>query len=387
MKKQLKDFCTFYNGTGFPIKYQGNSKDKYPFYKVGDISKNVQNGYKILTCCDNFISDEIVKTIRGTIVPEGSIVFAKIGEAVKLNRRAITSSSCLVDNNVIAIKPDEKQIDLDYFYYFMKSIDMAQYSNSTTVPSVKKSVLELIDLDVPTFEEQIKRKSILNSITDSINIKNKILNELNKAIQSEFVEMFGEPIVENGKPFSECFEMNPKKTEITNWADDLEVSFLSMSCISENGDINTSVIKKYSEVKKGFTYFRENDVLFAKITPCMENGKGGIAKKLRNGVGFGSTEFHVLRPIDNVSNPYWIYYLTSFNSFRTFAEKKMTGSAGQKRVPVSFFDIVKVNLPSIELQERFAAFVQQIDKSKFVVKQQIADLQELLDSKMQEYFS
>ena len=187
MKKQIKEFCTFYNGTGFPIKYQGNSSDKYPFYKVGDISKNVQNGNKILINCDNYISDEIAKTIHGTIIPERTIVFAKIGEAVKLNRRAITNSSCLVDNNVIALKPDEDQIDLDYFYYFMKSVDMAKYSNSTTVPSIKKSVLETIYLDIPDFKDQIKRKNCLNSLTNAINIKKEVLSYLDKAIQSEFI--------------------------------------------------------------------------------------------------------------------------------------------------------------------------------------------------------
>jgi len=88
----------------------------------------------------------------------------------------------------------------------------------------------------------------------------------------------------------------------------------------------------------------------------------------------------------NISNPYWIYYLTSFKEFRNFAEKKMTGSAGQKRIPVSAFNQILVNLPTMDLQNKFAAFVQQIDKSKFVVKQQISDLQEFLDSKMQEYF-
>ena len=194
--------------------------------------------------------------------------------------------------------------------------------------------------------------------------------------------MFGDPILDTGNPFSECFELNPKKTEKQNWSDDLEISFLPMSCVSEHGDVDTSIIKHYSEVKKGFTYFRDNDVLFAKITPCMENGKGGIATKLRNGVGFGSSEFHVLRPINLISNSYWIYYLTTFKSFRKYAEKKMTGSAGQKRVPVSFFDNIYVNLPPLTLQNQFAAFVQQIDKSKFIVKQQIADLQELLDSKI-----
>ena len=183
--------------------------------------------------------------------------------------------------------------------------------------------------------------------------------------------MFGEPLVDNGKPFSECISINPKKTEKKDWTSELEVSFIPMTSVGEHGEITTSETRIYYKVKSGFTYFSENDVLFAKITPCMENGKSAIAKDLKNFIGFGSTEFHVLRPIKNISNPYWIYYLTSFKEFRNFAEKKMTGSAGQKRVPVSAFNQILVNLPTMDLQNKFAAFVQQIDKSKFVLQQQL----------------
>ena len=179
--------------------------------------------------------------------------------------------------------------------------------------------------------------------------------------------MFGEPLSdEYTTPFSQACVFNPKKTEKKDWADDLLVSFVPMPLVSEHGEIQTNNIKPYSEVKKGFTYFRENDVLFAKITPCMENGKGAVAVNLQNGIGFGSTEFHVFRPIENISNSYWLYYLMAIDSFRIMAEKKMTGSSGQKRVPISFFENLKVNLPPISLQNEFAEFVKLIDKSKFV---------------------
>ena len=87
---------------------------------------------------------------------------------------------------------------------------------------------------------------------------------------------------------------------------DIDYSFVAMPSVSEDGRIDASIERPYSEVCKGFTYFAENDVLFAKITPCMENGKGGVAKGLKNGAGFGSTEFHVLRPIKGASDPYWL---------------------------------------------------------------------------------
>lgn len=162
----------------------------------------------------------------------------------------------------------------------------------------------------------------------------------------------------------ECCELNPKRPRDID--DELLVSFVPMPAVSEDGKIDCSDIKPYKEVRKGFTYFAENDVLFAKITPCMENGKGAVAKGLEGGIGSGSTEFHVLRPIAGKSNPYWLYILTMFESFRVGARKVMTGTGGQLRVPIGYLNDYPITLPPIDLQDRFEEFVHQSDKSKFV---------------------
>ena len=176
----------------------------------------------------------------------------------------------------------------------------------------------------------------------------------------------GEDIFGDGlKLLKDVCQINPKKDNYIANIKDFLVSFVPMSAVSESGEIDTTIIKCYDEVKKGFTSFIEDDVLFAKITPCMENGKGAIAKKLKNSVGFGSTEFHVLRPLKDKSNSAWIYYLTSFSHFRKEAEIKMTGSAGQRRVPASFLENYKIALPPLELQNKFANFVRGTDKSKY----------------------
>ena len=124
-------------------------------------------------------------------------------------------------------------------------------------------------------------------------------------------------------------DINP---QIQGIDDDTEISFVPMSSVSEDGKIDTLDIRKYGNVKKGYMVFQENDVLFAKITPCMENGKGAIARSLKNGIGCGSSEFYVLRPNKESVLSEWIYYLTSWGWFRKEAEKHMTGSAGQRRV-------------------------------------------------------
>lgn len=188
------------------------------------------------------------------------------------------------------------------------------------------------------------------------------------SFKSQFIEMFGE-IGKDEKGWGlttlgKCCELNPKRPKDID--DTVMVSFVPMPAVSDNGKIDCSKIKPYRDVRKGFTYFAENDVIFAKITPCMENGKGAIAQGLAGGIGSGSTEFHILRPIIGKSNPYWLYVITKFKGFRDGAKKVMTGTGGQLRVPIGFLRDYPVSLPPIELQNQFERFVQQVDKSKLI---------------------
>jgi type I restriction enzyme S subunit len=113
-----------------------------------------------------------------------------------------------------------------------------------------------------------------------------------------------------------------------------DVTFVGMQDVTETAKINNMHKVKYSEVKSGFTYFERNDVLVAKITPCFENGKGGYADVIDTQVGFGSTEFHVLRARDDVDSKY-LFYFTNTVRFRSELESEMVGSAGHRRVPFS----------------------------------------------------
>lgn len=187
--------------------------------------------------------------------------------------------------------------------------------------------------------------------------------------KSQFIEMFGNPLASVQKyqirSLFDCCEINPRRPLLNILDSDL-VSFVPMSSVNENGFLQDLVDEEYGKVKKGFTYFENNDVLFAKITPCMENGKGAIAHSLTNGIGMGSTEFHVLRPIKNISNPYWLLCLTRMPIFRDMAAKNMSGTGGQKRVGSEYMSNFKVGLPPIDLQIKFAELYQQADKSKYI---------------------
>ncbi len=158
---------------------------------------------------------------------------------------------------------------------------------------------------------------------------------------------------------SEIAEINPK-LPFQNINDETEVSFIPMKLVAEECNIvQLTQFRKYGEVKKGFTSFTNGDVIFAKITPCMENGKGAVVRDLRNSIGFGSTEFHVSRPKSNVL-PEFIFYFLVQQTFRRLAESNMTGSVGQKRVPTQFFRDFEIPLPPLVEQQRIVAKLEEL---------------------------
>ncbi len=150
-------------------------------------------------------------------------------------------------------------------------------------------------------------------------------------------------------------ETNPTKSELILPLDTL-VSFVPMEAIGENGELQLESTKAISEVSAGYTYFKENDVVIAKITPCFENGKGAIAKDLKEGIAFGTTELHVLRAEKEVL-PKFLYLLTTSRVFRKIGESEMYGAGGQKRVPENFIKNFYIALPPLPEQLAIAAFL------------------------------
>ena len=293
-----------------------------------------------------------------------------------LNKVVLPDRAGYATSEMLPLKPDEKIIIRDYLAYFLRSPHFVNYINEKTsgakMPRANTADLKAYEIDCPSIVKQKRIVSQIDSISRIIQARQQQLTSLDDLIKARFVEMFGLPGTDvkgwGLTPLGNCCELNPKKGKDDRLVDGLEISFVPMPAVSENGAINASETKLYEEVKSGFTYFIENDVLFAKITPCMENGKGAVAVGLHNEIGFGSTEFHVLRPLLGMSDPFWIYSLTSFESFRKDAAANMTGSAGQRRVPASFLERYKVALPPLELQKQFADFTLQVDKSKVVEK-------------------
>jgi len=159
---------------------------------------------------------------------------------------------------------------------------------------------------------------------------------------------------------SDLVEVNPKRQLPAGFSVDEEASFIPMGDVSEEGAWVSRQVRPLKDMLAGFTPFLEGDVLFAKITPCMENGKGTHATGLMNGIGFGSTEFHVLRARPNIS-PRFVFHLSQSKRLRSAAEAYMIGSAGQQRVQKQFFAKYQLCVLPFAEQKKIAQILDTLD--------------------------
>ena len=318
--------------------------------------------------------------VRKRILESGDVLLNATGNGT-LGRCCVficpsDNNTYINDGHVIALSTDRAVILPEVLNTYLSLNDTQaeiyrQYvTGSTNQVDIVFSDIKKMKVPVPSMDEQILFVEVLTQAD-----KSKFGD-----FKSQFIEMFGNPLSLNQKNelkrLGECCILNPRRPNIA-LCDTDKVSFIPMPAVSEDGYLVDMTDEEYGKVKKGFTYFENNDVLFAKITPCMENGKGAIVHGLTNGIGMGSTEFHVLRPINGISSPYWLLALTRMPIFRERAAKNMSGTGGQKRVSASYLDHFMVGLPAMEEQRRFEAIYRQADKSKSVIQKALVYLNDI----------
>lgn len=175
--KPLSKVCNVLQGYGFPETLQGKSDGQYPFCKVSDISRAVAENGGLLAEATNYVGDDELVILRARLIPKGATVFAKIGEALRLNRRAYVLKECLIDNNATGLKAIDGVAD-DYFVYQLSQlIDLNQHCGGA-VPSVNKSTLEEIEVVVPGLDEQKRIAESLVSLDALIAVQAQKLDAL-----------------------------------------------------------------------------------------------------------------------------------------------------------------------------------------------------------------
>lgn len=369
MRKKLKDVCMFYSGTGFPIQYQGQTKGEYPFYKVGDIANNAIAGKIYLELCNNYISSDVAKMIKGCILPKDTVVFAKIGEALKLNRRAITSCDCLIDNNAMGIAPKLDSLRIQYFYFCMKNLKMQTLAESTTVPSVRKTVLEKYEIEVPSLVEQEEIEKKLTLTQKIIEKRRQELSYLDEIIKARFVEMFGDITTGNYKydtrKLGDVANVGSSHRVFTTEFVKKGIPFYRGTEIGElaNGNKPTEPFyiseEHYNRLVYNDTKPQVGDLLLPSI--CNK----GQVWMVDTDEPFYYKDGRVLC-ISPDREIFDTKYLEYFMKAKTLVEYPKLGSGSTfAEFKIFLLKDIDVLIPPRELQEQFSIFVNQVDKSKF----------------------
>jgi len=310
------------------------------------------------------------------LIPTNSILFssrAPIGY-VAIAKNELSTNQGFKSFSPFAI------LESEFVYYYLKSIKSIaeQNASGTTFKEISAKSFCALPIEIPPLPEQhaiVAKIEQLFSELDNGTAHLKAAKEKLEIYRQSVLKMAfdgkllgGEKdnpsnIVHKGwrqETISAVCEVNPPKPVTDNEA---EITFLPMSSVEEEtGKYCSAGTKRYEQVKSGYTGFLKGDVLFAKITPCMENGKVALIDKLPNQIGFGSTEFHVVRPSKEIGGKYLFYFLVQ-RRLRSFAKREMTGSAGQLRVPKSFIQDLRIPLPPLPEQRAIVSTI----KSRFAV--------------------
>ncbi len=247
-----------------------------------------------------------------------------------------------------------------------------------------------IPIFLPPLPEQTAIANYLDAKTDQINRfiekKEKLIALLKEQKQAVINDVFAD--CKRKYPnlrLKYLAKINPTKSfSKLPIQDDDNVVFLPMEKVSEEGEIDCSLLKQTVELKNGFTFFEKGDIIVAKITPCFENGKGALLNNLATSYGFGSTEFHTIRPNKKKILPEYLRWVIYSEAFRSLGEYFMVGSAGQKRVPVEYVSNYVVALPSLEHQaqivDEILVEVNRIDKAIKQIEIEVEKVKELKQS-------
>lgn len=366
---RLGNVCRFESGFAFKSEYF-NKDNGIPVVRISDIKENE-------VILDNCIFTTELNIDEKFIIRNGDLLIAMSGATTGKNGIFKSDKIAYLNQRVGNIKVIDNNVIKELYrnYYIMnKSEEILKAAYGGAQPNISSSKISLMVFPLPPHAEQqriVERieslfakldeaKENLQNVLDGFETRKAAI--LRKAFTGELTANWRK---QHGvsmdsweeKRLGKVCKINPSKINTKNLSDDLEVSFFPMASLSEiTGEIVGPEIRTLGKVKNGFTNFSEGDVVFAKITPCMENGKSAIIGKLINDIGYGTTEFYVLRCGEELSNKY-LHHIVRSKKFRDEAKQNMTGAVGQQRVPKKYMEDYTLNLPTLPEQTEIVRII------------------------------
>lgn len=385
MSCHLGDFMEFKNGLNADKSQYGYG---LKFVNVMDVFGN-----------DILTEDKIIgrvnvaeSQLESNLLKFGDVLFNRTSETfdeIAMSAVYLDDKPAVFGGFVIRARPSNGILSPAYSVYLFQSSkfrnQVIKLGQGAVRANIGQKDLAKVKVSLPPLPEQKKIAQILSTWDKAITVTEKLLansQQQKKALMQQLLTGKKRLLDKDGvrfggewstTTFGKACVINPARPPEPNNG---LVSFVAMENVSEDAKLINHVEKRYTDVAKGFTSFIDGDVVVAKITPCFENGKGAYIEGMKNGIGFGSTEFHVLRS-NELSDSKFIYYLTTTSEFRVRGEANMQGSAGQKRVTTEYLRSYKIKIPLLEEQQKIASVLS-------VADQDIAALQKKLDALKQE---
>ena len=303
-----------------------------------------------------FISSEKIGPLYRSVARRGDLVVTHRGTIGQVSIIPPTSAfeEYLVSQSQLKLTLNQKRVNPLFLAYWFHSPlgqhELLSFSSQTGVPAIAQplSNIRKISINLPSLSEQQEIATTLGALDDKIESNGQIIRLAEELIQTRFDELFDVDLVENGVPISALIRINPRRTLMKGKSS----VYVAMASLPEN---LSSIYEWQRESFRGGAKFVNGDVLMARITPSLENGKTAIVNMLEDDeVGWGSTEFIVLSPNNNYSTP-WIYALIRNVKIRDWAIKRMNGSSGRQRFNGNDFATYKISEPKTSHLDKFNA--------------------------------
>lgn len=358
---QLGELSEYINGFAFKPKDWKNKG--LPIIRIQNL--NGKNEY-------NYFDSEIKDKYK---VYNGDIL---ISWSASLDVYNWQGGDAVLNQHIFNTRVNTDIVTKEFFFQIIKYslAEIGRNLHGMGMKHITKGKFERILTPLPSLEEQkrivAKIDNLFAKIDKAISLTEESLVQAKNLLPSVLKEVFenceGETMTLN-----QVSEIQPKKNQVKDL--DCEVSFVPMKFLNQKKiDFIPESNKNISDVYKGYTYFQDNDVVLAKVIPCFQNGKSGVAKELTNGIGFGSSEFIVFRPKDFILSE-WLYYNVSSPDFLREGNNNMSGAVGLKRLIKSFVTDWEIKVPDLKTQKKY---IDRITKVSNQSKQTLSKLEEQL---------
>jgi type I restriction enzyme M protein len=295
-----------------------------------------------------FQSQTAYKSLRKMLVDEALVAVVSLPAGCFNPYSGVKTSILILDKSIA------KQSDTIAFF----KVENDGFGLGAQRREIEKNDLPQVKVEIEAYLQALREGADTDALvlsTGHVVLKEKIGANGDYSLSGErYREVAAKSSVFPLVRIADVCTINPRKSQLSESPETL-VSFVPMANLNEyNISFFPADEKKLSEVSASYTYFQNDDVLLAKVTPCFENGKAGVARNLINGIGFGSSEFYVLRSNGQVL-PEWIYFCVMHSRFRDAAISQMTGTGGLQRVPRNYIENFKIPLPPLDVQKKIVS--------------------------------